>query len=139
MNLEKIEGINYFQMYKVFGEPQRKDYITDDILKLVEWRITGFSVPFIFQMDSEAWAQRNFTNKEKYKIPSVENEDVDLINVIGRREASLSIVIPLLRYTFGLDFDGKKNFSIHLRGVDFNQVYNHAIGTFSKNDWGATQ
>lgn len=116
MSLEYFEGVTYKQLKSLLGQPDKVESFSNGRPFNAFWRISVFNIPIEVRIDSGDWAFRNWPNKKNYTVPSIIDEKVDLVQIVGKREFVKNIVIPLFEFSFGLTYEGRSAIKFIFKG-----------------------
>jgi len=98
MNVTQIKGCTYKDLILMFGDPNGKiKTFSDDRVHEVEWKLSFRDIPFKVRMDSVNWARNNWKAK-KYQVPSVKEDYIDEVEIIGDKEFVDEIIVPILHF-----------------------------------------
>ena len=97
MSVSQLKGVKYKDMIRIFGNPngEIRKFEGNNILHLAEWKLKIFDTPVKMRIDSGEWTRNNWKAK-KYQVPSIKEDYIDEVEVIGKREFVENIITPIV-------------------------------------------
>ncbi|MFW6029764.1 MAG: hypothetical protein ACOCRO_05865 [Halanaerobiales bacterium] len=97
MSVSQLKGVKYKDIIRIFGKPNGEihRFEGNNIMNIATWKLKVFGTPIKVRIDSNEWARNNWKAK-KYQIPSIKEDYIDEVEIIGEREFIENIVTPIV-------------------------------------------